>query len=391
MVAAVRAGQSLRQVAKTFRVDVSTVAYWVERACGDRIDRVQFANRKPGRAWNRTLARTEQRILRTRRQLRERSTLGEYGADAIGIALQERATASSHKVGGQVPARATIYRVLERHGVLDAVHRQRRPAPPKGWYLPALAAAETELDSFDFIEDLKIASGPLVSVLTGVSLHAGLTAAWIMPQPSAKATVDALLAHWREHGLPGFAQFDNDTIFQGGHRFADSVGRVCRLCLALRVIPVFAPPREPGFQNSIEGFNALWQSKVWQRHHCRNVAALENVSARYIVAHRAKTAVRREAAPQRRRFPARFTFDLRAPLAGTMIFVRRSTENGDVNLLGHNYRIAEHWLHRLVRCEVDFTHEHIRFYALRRREPAEQPLLRKVHYAPPSKPFKGSP
>ena len=391
MVAAVRGGQSLRQVADTFRVSVSTVVYWVEQADGVRIDRARFANRKPGRAWNRTLARTEQRILRTRHQLRERSTLGEYGADAIGIALQERATEPSRQAGGQVPARATIYRVLERHGVLDAVHRQRRPAPPKGWYLPALAAAETELDSFDFIEDLKIASGPLVSVLTGVSLHAGLTAAWIMPRPSAKATVDALLAHWREHGLPGYAQFDNDTIFQGAHQFADTFGRVTRLCLALRVVPVFAPPRAPGFQNAIEGFNALWQTKVWQRHHFRNLAALENVSARYIVAHRAKTAVRREAAPQRRRFPPRFTFDLRAPLAGTMIYVRRSTENGDVNLLGHNYRIAEHWLHRLVRCEVDFTHEHIRFHALRRREPGEQPLLSEIDYARPSKPFKGLP
>ena len=61
------------------------------------------------------------------------------------------------------------------------------------------------------------------------------------------------------------------------------------------MIPVFAPPREPGFQNAIEGFNALWQTKVWQRHHCRNVAALETVSAHYIVAHRAKTATRREA------------------------------------------------------------------------------------------------
>ena len=391
MVAAVRGGQSLRQVADAFRVCVSTVVYWVEQADGVRIDRARFANRKPGRAWNRTPARTEQRILRTRRQLDERSTLGEYGADAIGMALQERATAPSHKAGRQVPARSTIYRVLERNGVLDAVHRQRRPAPPKGWYLPALAAAETELDSFDFIEDLKIASGPLVSVLTGGSLHAGLTAAWIMPRPSAKATVDALLAHWRAQGLPGYAQFDNDTIFQGAHQFADTVGRVSRLCLALRVVPVFAPPRAPGFQNAIEGFNALWQTKVWQRHHFRNLAALENVSARYIVAHRAKTAVRREAAPQRRRFPDRFTFDLRAPLAGAMIFVRRSTEHGDVNLLGHNYRIAKHWLHRLVRCEVDFTHEHIRFYALRRREPAEQPLLSEIHYARPSKPFKGSP
>jgi len=393
MVAAVRAGQSLRQAARAFGVSVGNVAYWVDQAQGERIDRVRFTNRKPGRAWNRTSARVEQRILRTRRELRDKSVLGEYGADAIGLALRARVAAPAPAptpAAAPVPARATIYRVLERHGALDAVHRQRRPAPPKGWYLPNLAAAATELDSFDFVEDLKIADGPLVSVLTGISLHGALSAAWIMPHPGAKVTVDALIGHWRLHGLPGYAQFDNDTIFQGAHQFADTVGRVSRLCLALRVVPVFAPPREPGFQNSIEGFNGLWQSKVWQRHHCRNLAALEDVSARYIAAHHAKTAARRETAPPRRRFPLRFAFDLRAPLAGTMIFLRRSNERGEVNLLGRTFRVAEHWLHRLVRCEVDFTHQQLRFHALRRREPDDQPLLCKLPYPRPHKLFKGS-
>ena len=138
MVEAARAGQSLRQVARTFRVSVSTVSYWIEQTRGDRVDRARFASRKPGRAWNRTPAPTEQRILRTRRQLRERSVLGEYGADAIGMALERNASAAVVKL---VPTRATIYRVLERHGALDAARRHRRPAPPKGLYLPDLAAA----------------------------------------------------------------------------------------------------------------------------------------------------------------------------------------------------------------------------------------------------------
>ena len=142
MVEAVRAGQSLRQVASSFGVSLSTVAHWIEQARGKRLDRVQFANRKPGRAWNRTSARVEQRILLTRRKLRDKSVLGEYGADAIGLALQEQATVRSTAPIGQVPAHATIYRVLERHGALDAAHRQRRPAPPRGWHLPGLAAAE---------------------------------------------------------------------------------------------------------------------------------------------------------------------------------------------------------------------------------------------------------
>ena len=375
----------MRVVAAQFGVSVGTAAYWVARARGKRMDRVHFTNLKSGRAWNRTPTDLEQRILRVRTALREQSVLGEYGLDAIGLALHEDGSVQ------RVPGRTTIYRVLARHGVLDGAHRQRRPAPPKGWYLPDLATGQAELDTFDFIEDLKIAGGPLVSVLTATSLHGALADAWPMERPSARATLAVLIERWRREGLPTYAQFDNDTIFQGDHRYADSVGRISRLCLALQVIPVFAPPREPGFQNAIEGFNGLWQSKVWQRHHCDDVASLETVSKRYIAAYRAKTATRREAAPTRRRFPARFKLDLGAPLRGTMIFVRRSTEKSNVNLLNKDFSVDKHWLHRLVRCEVDFTNQHIRFYALRRRDPTAQPLLRDLPYPRPNKPFRGTP
>ena len=163
-----RWGRSLRSVATEFGVSLGAVTYWVALARGRRLDRVGFANRKPGRASNRTSARLERRILSTRRVLREQSVLGEYGLEAIRLALQQGS------VLDPLPARATIHRVLVRHGVLDGVHRQRRPAPPKGWYLPDLAAGHAELDSFDFIEDLKIAGGPLVDVLTGTSVHGAL-------------------------------------------------------------------------------------------------------------------------------------------------------------------------------------------------------------------------
>ena len=323
MVRAVRAGRSMRSVAIAFGVSVGTVAYWVEHARGQRLDRVNFDDRKPGRAWNRIRMDVEARILSVRRTLREDSVLGEYGPDAIGLALQEDSSLE------QLPSRTTIYRVLERHGALDGTHRHRRPAPPKGWHLPALAKGQVELDSFDFIEDLKIAGGPLVSVLTATSLHGALADAWVVEHPSAKATLEALTDRWRREGLPTYAQFDNDTIFQGAHQFTDTVGRVSRLCLALQVIPVFAPPREHGFQNAIEGFNALWQSKVWQRHHCPDLASLVAVSGRYIIAYRVKTAARREAAPNRRRFPKGFKLNLNTPLKGTMIYLRRSDDQGN--------------------------------------------------------------
>lgn len=382
MVRRVRAGQALRAVARELGVGVSTVALWVARSAGQRLDRFSFVDHKRGRAWNRTDAVLEQHILQTRVQLREHSVLGEYGADAIERVLQEQAPTA-------VVSRATINRVLKRHGATDAHGRIRRPAPPKGWYLPALAAGRSELDSFDFIEDLKIAAGPLVNVLTGKSLHGMLTDAWVLDKLSAHGCMSCLLGRWQRDGLPAYAQFDNDTVFQGAHQFADAVGRVSRLCLALGVIPVFVPPLEHGMQNLIESFNGLWQAKVWQRYHVASVAELQARSDAYIAAHRARTTETAEAAPPRRAMPQGFEIDLHAPLRGQMIFIRRTTDNGQVHLLGRHFAVSPDWLNRLVRCEVDFDQHRIRCFALRRRAPTEQPLLNTIAYHRPDRPFKG--
>ena len=63
-------------------------------------------------------------------------------------------------------------------------------------------------------------------------------------------------------------------------------------------------------------------------------------------------------------------------------------DQGRASLLGHSFSVDRHWLHRLVRAEVDLDEKTIRFFALRRREPIDQPLLKSVPYALPSRSFK---
>jgi hypothetical protein len=46
--------------------------------------------------------------------------------------------------------------------------------------------------------------------------------------------------------------------------------------------------------------------------------------------------------------------------------------------------VNPHWVHRLVRCEVDLDAAAIRFYALRRRDPTWQPLLHEAPYVLPA-------
>jgi hypothetical protein len=313
-------------------------------------------------------------VLTLRHRLRTESDLGEFGAVAIREEWLRQGLASP-------PSVRTIGRILERRGALDGQKRVRRPAPPIGWYLPEVASARSELDSFDVVEGLVIEGGTEVRVLNGVSLHGGLVASWPMGALSTTLVMKALTEHWRAFGLPSFAQFDNDTLFQGAHQFADSIGRVIRFCLSLKVTPVFAPPLETGFQAAIESFNGRWQAKVWQRFHHDSLADLKARSARYVRAHRQRSAPRIEAAPARRGFPRRWRWREKAPLAGgRLIYLRRTNDRGVVSLLGHRFAVDPRWTHRLVRCEVNFEAAMIHFFALRRRDPMQQPLLQEVHY-----------
>lgn len=378
MVAAVRAGQSQRAVAKSFGVSLATVQLWLRRADGERLDRVDWSDRSSTRHHvSRLDPGLEDLILDLRRELRETSILGEYGAVAIQRALLERPD-----VPRPVPAVRTIGRVLDRRGALDRGHRVRRPAPPPGWYLPDVAARHLELDSFDIIDGLYLRGQPELGILTAISLHGGLPGAWPGFGMRVGQIVPALVERWRTFGLPAYAQFDNDSRFIGGLAKPDSIGPVIRLCLALGIVPVFATPREPGFQASIEALNGRWQAKVWARFWEPTLEALQDRSDRWVEAVRMRTAARIEAAPAREPFPAGPVEPWHPP-GGRIVFLRRTTDAGSVSVLGHRIEVDRHWPYRLVRAELDLANGSIDFFALRRRDPRDQPHLASVPYEIP--------
>ena len=215
-------------------------------------------------------------------------------------------------------------------------------------------------------------------------MHGALAAAWPAGPYTAREVVDAITEHWRAHGSPGYAQFDNANIFHGTHGYPDRIGRVSRLCLGLGVVPVFAPPRETGFQAAIESFNGRWQAKLWARTFSGTLEVLVAQSRAYIAASRARSAARIEAAPARRPIPDAWRFEPDRPLSGRVIYVRRTDEQGRASLLGHLFPVDPRWPHRLVRAELDLDEGAIRFHALRRRISPDQPLLREIaHRIPP--------
>jgi hypothetical protein len=323
----------------------------------------------------------EDLVLKTRTELAH-SDLGAVGAETIRQTLLGQGVAS-------VPSVRTINRILARRGALDGRRRTRRPAPPKGWYLPDVAGAKAELDSFDIVEGLVLKDGPQVEVLNGVSLHGGLVVSWPTASPvTAQMTVTSLVEHWRAVGLPGYAQFDNDMIFHGTHRYPDALGRVLRLCLSLGVVPVLVPPREMGFQAMIESYNGWWQSKVWSRWPHANLEDLQQRSGRHVRALRQHRAARIEAAPDRCPFPVTWKLNLKMRPRGRMVYLRRTNGQGEVTLLGQTWHVSQVWPNRLVRCEVNLEKDKIHFFTLRRKDPSSQPQILEVDDRLPNRGFQ---
>lgn len=383
MVAAVRQGRPQRQVATEFGVALSTLQWWLTRAGTDPLDQVDWSthSRAPGRVHNGTSPEVELAVLACRQRLATTSALGFYGAQTIADTLRAEGTRL------QLPSVRTIGRILQRHGVLDGRRRLRRPAPPPGWYVPALHLRQGEVEAFDVIEGLVIEGRGEIEVLTGKALWGPAAMAWPMSGVTAHTVLEHMLPYWRRHGLPHFAQFDNDTRFQGGHNHPDVLGRVVRVCLSLGITPIFAPPREHGFQAVIEHFNGLWQAKVWQRFHHTDLTMVQSRSEQFLAAYCRRMAQRTEHSPPRRPFPTDWSLNLQARPCGQVIYLRRTDAQGHVSLLGRSFPVDPVWPHRLLRCEVDFEHHQIRCYRLRRREPDQQPLVKTIEYVFPKKRF----
>jgi len=367
MVKLVRAGSSYRDVARRLRVGLATVTLWVKRARGRPLDRVDWRDRsdRPHRVPLRTCDAIVSKIAKARRHLSKHDALGEHGAEAIRRHLLA--------AGVAVPSSRTIARWLAKLG-LSGRERWRRPPPPKGWYLPDLAAGRAEVDCLDVVEGLRLRRSGRVKVLNVISLWGNRPDSRAAPAIRTEQVIAMLRKRWRRDGLPTYVQFDNDTIFTGAHSKRDVLGRVVHFCLCAGVTPVFAVPLEPGFQAIIEAYNRRWQDRVWKRWRHRSIPALQCRSDAFVSAWWcAKAARSGEHAALRSpwREPAR---QLRTH---RIVMLRRLDDRGAVTLCAQRMHITKRWAGRLVRCEINVKTQTVTVFGLTRRDPRTQPTLTK--------------
>ena len=94
-------GSSPRKVAERLGVSLRTVQVRVARAGGQRPDRIDWSDRPRGgrREGSATPARSEDPVVRVRKDNRETSALGDCGAGAIALSPKENPVMSEQRPG----------------------------------------------------------------------------------------------------------------------------------------------------------------------------------------------------------------------------------------------------------------------------------------------------
>jgi transposase InsO family protein len=69
--------------------------------------------------------------------------------------------------------------------------------------------------------------------------------------------IDFSVETWQKIGLPKFLQMDNGLEFRGSNAYPRSLSRLMRVCLDVKVQPVFIPKSEPWRNGVIENLNNL--------------------------------------------------------------------------------------------------------------------------------------
>ena len=149
-------------------------------------------------------------------QLRE-ELAPDHGADNIRAGLETRANSPGWPAGARVPARATINRILDRHGLLDKNPKKR----PRASWRRFSYARPRDCYQIDGTEHT-LADG---TIMVAIDVLDDCTRVWlasqVAPAETTTAALDAVAAAVRDWGAPGVILADNGTAWAHPHRSRD--------------------------------------------------------------------------------------------------------------------------------------------------------------------------
>ena len=157
-----------------------------------------------------------------------------------------------------LPPPRTIHFWLKQAGEIEVQHRPRKESNPT--YPVLLCKAVNDVHELDLKGPFYWQDSSQKYYLVVVrDVFGKKVALRVLTEKEMEPIIDFLVAAWQKIGRPKFLQMDNALEFRGSNAHPRSLSRLVRVCLDVKVQPVFIPTSEPWRNGVIENLNGLIQ------------------------------------------------------------------------------------------------------------------------------------
>lgn len=241
-----QAGESATTICRSIGKSRQWLYKWLQRK--DELGQ----DSDPQRAHNRTPVEIEEAVVKARKKL-QATKYAQIGVNAINRELYVNEISP-------MPA-TTIKRILGREGL----QRKKVPYVPKGKVYPKPEAiCANNIHQADIVGPRFIKGDGRFYTLNIMDIATHRIKLNPSRRKDDESIVEGLIQTWKKLGKPDFLQMDNELSFRGSNRYPHSLGLVLRICLLLRIQPMFIPQREPWRNGEIESFQGTFDKAFFR-------------------------------------------------------------------------------------------------------------------------------
>jgi IS30 family transposase len=198
----------------------------------------------------------------------------------------------------------------------------------------------------------------------------------VLKEKEMEQIIDFSVETWQKIGLPKFLQMDNGLEFRGSNAYPRSLSRLVRVCLDVKVRPVFIPTSEPWRNGVIENLNGLIQRLFLKAKTFKNEKQLfkeaQKLETCINTTHRlpaldGKTPQEFAAKALLRCLPSGYNWRKRnlQLVKGKVIFIRLVRKSGRITLAGDDkFLVGKKYKWQYVQAIVNVQKKQLGFYLM---------------------------
>jgi transposase InsO family protein len=363
------AGESIETICQRLKRSRTWFNKWWTRYITEGVEGLYDLSRVPRTVVDRVSPQVERMIVSIRRRLEAHATpptrYQHIGAPTIQAELKALDVTP-------LPGLRTIERVLHQHGLTSPRLRTARVVNTRGYPTPA-ADDSNQLHQIDLVGPVYLkGQRPRWYIYVCKDVFDGAIHLKLARSRKMDEVLTFLIEAWQQLGLPAQVQFDNAREFCGWGQSARYLSRVIRLCLHLRVTPIFIPQRHPERNGAVENFNGWFQPLLFQRQFKRPgdlrrelARLMSTVNEHHVQARLGQRTVALYRRGKRLlKLPARFALDLTtlAISEGRVVFIRRVSARGKISLLGQSFSVGRRHRYSYVKVVLDTRRQRLTVY-----------------------------